>query len=144
MTTLSFREKNPDATLGYTGHIVSPEHPLPVTVVAEGGLPVDGGGMTPTGPVEVPEGLETTGTPSGTTYLNGVGAWATPPNTTYTALSTAEAATGTATTVRGVSALLLKTIIEQRVATIIPTPPAVGTFNLQAVDGVMSWVAVTP
>jgi hypothetical protein len=50
----------------------------------------------------------TTGTRSATTFLRGDGAWITPTNTTYSALTLAEAQTGTATTTRAITAAVLK------------------------------------
>lgn len=50
----------------------------------------------------------TTGTPSATTYANGAGGWSTPPNTTYSVPSQAEAEAGTATTERAFSAQRVK------------------------------------
>lgn len=63
MTTLSFREPNPDATLGYTGRVVSPQHPLPVRLVQEGGTPVTGvgGAALPTGDERQVMGFGATG-----------------------------------------------------------------------------------
>lgn len=77
---------------------------------------VDGG--LPSSPVAVPEGLTATGTPSGTTYLRGDGTWATPTdtNTTYAAMSAAEAETGTATTSRTITAAVLAAEIDRRIA----------------------------
>lgn len=53
-----------------------------------------------TGPVEVPGGIDATGTPSATTYLRGDGSWATPTNTTYSAMTQAEAENSASTTAR--------------------------------------------
>lgn len=50
----------------------------------------------------------TSGTASATTYLRGDGTWNTPVNTTYSAIGLAEVQTGTATTARTVSPLLMK------------------------------------
>ena len=49
-----------------------------------------------------------TGTKSATTYLNGLGVWATPPNTTYANPATSEITAGSAATQRTISADLLK------------------------------------
>jgi hypothetical protein len=97
--------------------------------------------------VTVPDGISATGTPSATTYLRGDGSWTTPPNTTYSIISQANAenpastAAGTVSGQRlaqGVAAYLAANPIPDE----LPTPPAEGTFNLQSVDGVISWVAV--
>ena len=48
----------------------------------------------------VPEGIDATGNPSATTYLRGDGSWATPPNTTYTVATQAEAENPASTTAR--------------------------------------------
>lgn len=69
--------------------------------------------------------MTATGTRSATTYLRGDNTWATPTNTTYTALALAEFTTGTATTVRGVSALLLNQQINQKITGNSATAPTV-------------------
>lgn len=53
--------------------------------------------------------------PSATTFYRGDGQWIVPTNTTYSALSLAEFTTGTATTSRAVSALLLNQEINQKI-----------------------------
>lgn len=68
-------------------------------------------GKSDTGHTHPVTDLNTTGTPTASTYLNGTGAWSTPPNTTYSALTLAEAQTGTATTSRAITALVLKQAI---------------------------------
>lgn len=104
---------------------------------------LDGG--LPSGPVAVPEGLTTTGTPSATTYLSGDGSWATPPNTTYTAIAEAEATTGTATTARAVSAASQARDIPIRVrayfATLAGYDGAVAQTLTHDAAGVLTWVA---
>lgn len=47
------------------------------------------------------------------TYLNGAGAWTTPPNTTYSVISTAEIDAGAASTARTISAQRLKYIMDK-------------------------------
>lgn len=96
---------------------------------------LDGG--LPASPVEVPEGLTATGAPSVDTYLRGDGAWATPPNTAYFAMTSEEAATGTSTIARIISAKVLADEMTRR----LPAPPATGTYRLVSTDGVLSWVA---
>lgn len=78
---------------------------------------IDGGLPTPEpSPVEVPDGIDATGTASATTYLRGDGSWATPPNTntTYPALTAAAAETGTSTTASTISAKVLADEIVRR------------------------------
>lgn len=89
-------------------------------------------------PVAVPEGINASGTPSSTTYLRGDGSWATPPdtNTTYSAMPSAEAKAGTATTQRTVSASVLRDAVESMR---FPAPPAEGTAVLTSTNGVLSW-----
>lgn len=95
--------------------------------------------------VTVPGGISATGTPSTTTYLRGDGSWTTPPNTTYTVITQANVENPGSTTAgtitgqrlaQGVAAYLTANPIPAE----LPTPPAEGTFNLQSVDGVLSWV----
>lgn len=85
-----------------------------------------------------------TGTQSATTYRRGDGTWATPPNTTYTVITDAEADTGTATTARAISALSLKRNINAQVPAVLralqgynassPTPQ-----TLVQLGGVLQW-----
>lgn len=84
---------------------------------------VDGG--LPSVPVEVPDGIDATGTPSATTYLRGDGSWATPPNTntTYPLMTAAAAETGTATAANTISAKVLADEIDRRVAAAIAAIP---------------------
>lgn len=67
--------------------------------------------------------ITTTNSPTATTFLRGDGQWIVPTNTTYTALTLAEFTTGTATTVRGVSAQLLNQQINQKVTGSSTTAP---------------------
>lgn len=86
--------------------------------------------------------ISATGTASATTYLRGDGTWTTPPNTTYTVISQANAQDPSSTA----SGLASGQRISQGVAAflaanpVIPEAPATGTYNLQSVDGVVSWV----
>lgn len=95
-------------------------------------------------PVSVPGGITATGTPSATTYLRGDGSWSTPTNTTYTAATQAEIENPASTTARLITGQrLAQGIAAYQVANpVLPVAPEVGTFNLQSVDGVLTWVAV--
>lgn len=66
--------------------------------------------------IAVPTDITATGTASATTYLRGDGSWATPTNTTYTNMTQAEADAGTVTTGRTISALVLETKINNKIA----------------------------
>src|SRR5690606_7238158 len=66
--------------------------------------------------IAIPTDITATGTPSATTYLRGDGSWATPTNTTYTNMTQAEADAGTVTTGRIISALVLETKINNKIA----------------------------
>ena len=59
--------------------------------------------------------MTATGSPSATTYLRGDNTWGTPPNTTYSAITPAEAIAATATTVRGVNAAILEQILNTKI-----------------------------
>lgn len=96
-------------------------------------------------PINVPGDVTATGTPSATTYLRGDGSWNTPTNTTYTVITQANVENPGSTTAgtitgqrlaQGVAAYLTANPIPAE----LPAPPAEGTFNLQSVDGVLSWV----
>lgn len=67
-------------------------------------------GKSDTGHTHPVADLDATGR-TASNYLRGDGTWATPTNTTYTALTLAEAQTGTATTSRAITALVLKQAI---------------------------------
>lgn len=78
---------------------------------------LDGGLPTPNpSPVEVPEGIDATGTPSVSTYLRGDGRWATPPNTTYPAITPEQAQEGTIAIARIISPKVLADEIDRRIS----------------------------
>lgn len=56
--------------------------------------------------------LNTTG--STTAFLRGDGTWATPPNTTYTEITTAEIDAGTATTLRAITGRRMKYALDKK------------------------------
>ena len=72
---------------------------------------------TPTAHTHTVSDLTATGTASSTTYLRGDGSWATPPNTTYSVPTQAEAEAGTATTGRAFSAQRVRQAIDARAVT---------------------------
>lgn len=76
---------------------------------------------------------------SETTFLAGDNSWKVPVNTTYPALTEANANAGTATTASTISALVLKAAIETHR---FPAPPASGVYHLVSTDGVLSWEEV--
>lgn len=141
MTT--FRESAPGTPLGYTERKVSTDSPLPVVVVSGGG----GGPTAWDDIVDKPDVIAAGSTqaeartaigagqplPAGgtaSTYLKGDNTWGTPANTTYTALTAAQAQTGTATTQQTISAKVLADEIERRVAAIIaPLEARVATLE---------------
>lgn len=60
--------------------------------------------------------LTATGTKSSSTYLRGDNTWATPPNTTYAEITSAEITAGTATTLRTISGRRAQEIVNKAVA----------------------------
>lgn len=82
--------------------------------------------------IAIPTDITATGTPSATTYLRGDGSWATPTNTTYTNMTQAEADAGTVTTGRIISALVLETKINNKIAPKLTASQ--GTAVADAVD----------
>lgn len=76
---------------------------------------IDGGSNTVTGLVAT-TALSATGTKSSATYLRGDNTWATPTNTTYTEISSAEITTGTASTARAISGRRAQEIVTKAVA----------------------------
>ncbi|WP_222929962.1 hypothetical protein [Gordonia sp. OPL2] len=76
------------------------------------------------------------GTPTPTTFYRGDGTWVVPTNTTYSALALAEFTTGTATTSRAITALLLNQMINQKITGASATAPtAIGQDIAKAADG---------
>lgn len=78
---------------------------------------------------------------SATTFLRGDNTWVLPTNTTYAVLTAAVVETGTATTAQSISAKVLADEVERRITVRVPAPPGTGSFTLQSVEGVVSWVA---
>lgn len=68
---------------------------------------------SPIGHKHTVDDIEATGTRSASTYLNGSGGFSVPTNTTYSAITEAEATTGTATTARLVTAAGLKGAVQR-------------------------------
>lgn len=60
--------------------------------------------------------ISATGTPSSSTYLRGDGSWATPTNTTYSEITTAEIDAGTASTLRTITGRRAQYIMDQAVS----------------------------
>lgn len=94
--------------------------------------------------------IEATGTAGATTYLRGDGSWTTPPdtNTTYSTISQANienpASTSSGLVTGQRAAQAVAAYLAANPLLTVPTPPAEGTFTLQSVDGVVSWVEATP
>lgn len=92
----------------------------------------DVGDLSTKDTIVVPTDITATGTPSATTYLRGDGSWNTPTNTTYTNMTQAEADAGTVTTGRTISALVLETKINNKIAPKLTASQ--GTAVADAVD----------
>lgn len=62
--------------------------------------------------------ISATGTPSSSTYLRGDGSWATPTNTTYSEITTAEIDAGTASTLRTITGRRAQYIVDKVLAAV--------------------------
>lgn len=62
--------------------------------------------------------ISATGTPSSSTYLRGDGSWATPTNTTYSEITTAEIDAGTASTLRTITGRRVQYILDKAAAAV--------------------------
>jgi hypothetical protein len=68
------------------------------------------------GQLDATTALDATGTKSSSTFLRGDNTWATPPNTTYSEIPSAEITAGTASTARAISGRRAQEIVDKAVA----------------------------